>query len=107
MSPMPAARLGAALVLLAPLCACQSSAVPDAVQAPTRSRGQPISFAFPPAGAESEVSSESTRGRVTALLPYGQVSVIKDAGHVPNYSHPERLAALVRAFVKSGVETTL
>ena len=72
MSPMPTAGLGAALVLLAalffsPLYACQSS-VPDAVEAPVRSRGEPVLFSCPPAGADSEVSSESTRGRVTALL---------------------------------------
>jgi hypothetical protein len=68
MSPMPtAAGLGAALVLLA-LCGCQSSSVPAAVEAPVQSRGEPLLFAFPPAGADSDVSSESTRGRVTALL---------------------------------------
>ena len=39
--------------------------------------------------------------RVAALLPHGQAAVIPDAAHVPNYSHPKRLAALVRAFVAS------
>lgn len=37
--------------------------------------------------------------QVTALLPQGQLAVIPDAGHVPNFSHPTRLAALVRRFV--------
>ena len=40
--------------------------------------------------------------RVAALLPQGQAVVIPEAAHVPNYSHPARLAALVRAFVGSG-----
>ena len=39
--------------------------------------------------------------RVAALLPQGQAAVIPEAAHVPNYSHPRRLAALVRGFVKS------
>jgi pimeloyl-ACP methyl ester carboxylesterase len=39
--------------------------------------------------------------RVAALLPRGQAAVIPEAAHVPNYSHPERLAALVRAFIDS------
>ena len=39
--------------------------------------------------------------RVVALLPQGQVVVIPDAGHVPNFSHPARLTTLVRAFVES------
>jgi pimeloyl-ACP methyl ester carboxylesterase len=39
--------------------------------------------------------------RVAELLPRGQASVIKEAGHVPNFSHPTRLAALVRGFVQS------
>ena len=62
------AGLGAALCLLAPLCACQSSSVPASAPAPIQSRGEPLLFAFPPAGDDSEISSESTRGRVTALL---------------------------------------
>ena len=37
--------------------------------------------------------------RVAALLPHGRVEVISEAAHVPNYSHPERMATLVRAFV--------
>jgi hypothetical protein len=53
---------------LAPLNSCQSSSVPAVMAAPAKSRGQPVLFAFPPAGADSDVSSESTRGRVTALL---------------------------------------
>lgn len=40
-------------------------------------------------------------GRVAALLPQGRSVVIPEAAHVPNYSHPERMAALVRAFVAS------
>jgi pimeloyl-ACP methyl ester carboxylesterase len=39
--------------------------------------------------------------RVAALLPQGQAAVIPEAAHVPNYSHPERMAALVRAFIDS------
>jgi 2-hydroxy-6-oxonona-2,4-dienedioate hydrolase len=39
--------------------------------------------------------------RVAALLPQGRATVIPEAAHVPNYSHPERLAALVRTFVVS------
>ena len=39
--------------------------------------------------------------RVAELLPQGRVAVITEAAHVPNYSHPERMAALVRAFVAS------
>ena len=46
-------------------------------------------------------------GRVAALLPQGQVAMIREAGHVPNFSHPARLAALVRAFVESGVSQDL
>ena len=38
--------------------------------------------------------------RVAALLPQGQAAMIPEAAHVPNYSHPERLAALVRAFME-------
>jgi pimeloyl-ACP methyl ester carboxylesterase len=40
--------------------------------------------------------------RVAELLPRGQATIIKDAAHVPNFSHPARLAALVRRFVQSG-----
>lgn len=39
--------------------------------------------------------------QVAALLPQGEVALITEAGHVPNFSHPGRLAALVRAFVGS------
>jgi 2-hydroxy-6-oxonona-2,4-dienedioate hydrolase len=45
--------------------------------------------------------------RVAALLPQGWAAVIAEAAHVPNYSHPERLAALVRAFVESGYEVVV
>jgi pimeloyl-ACP methyl ester carboxylesterase len=38
---------------------------------------------------------------VGALLPQSEAAVIEEAGHVPNFSHPTRLAALVRAFVES------
>jgi 2-hydroxy-6-oxonona-2,4-dienedioate hydrolase len=40
--------------------------------------------------------------RVAALLPQGRPAVIPEAAHVPNYSHPEHMAALVRAFIDSG-----
>jgi pimeloyl-ACP methyl ester carboxylesterase len=40
-------------------------------------------------------------GRVAALLPQGGAVVIPEAAHVPNYSHPECMAALVRAFIDS------
>jgi 2-hydroxy-6-oxonona-2,4-dienedioate hydrolase len=39
--------------------------------------------------------------RVVELLPQGRLAVIKDAAHVPNFSHPARLTALVRAFVEN------
>src|SRR5689334_10662588 len=39
--------------------------------------------------------------RVAGLLPQGQAAMIPDAAHVPNYSHPQRLAAMVREFVES------
>jgi len=45
--------------------------------------------------------------RVAALLPQGRAAVIPEAAHVPNYSHPKRLAALVRAFVESGNEVVV
>jgi hypothetical protein len=44
-------------------------------------------------------------GRVVALLPQGRVAVIREAGHVSNFSHPARLAALVRAFVENSDRT--
>lgn len=53
---------------LAPLCSCQTSTLAPSVQSPAARQGQPILFAFPPAGADIDVSSESTRGRATALL---------------------------------------
>ena len=37
--------------------------------------------------------------RVTSLLPYGQSATIAGAAHAANYSAPEALARLVRAFV--------
>lgn len=61
-------RLGLALSSLAPLCACQSSTLPPTAETPAARLGEPIYFDFPSAGADAEVSSESTRGRVTALL---------------------------------------
>jgi len=39
--------------------------------------------------------------QVASLLPQGEASVITEAGHVPNFSHPAKLAALVRAFVET------
>jgi pimeloyl-ACP methyl ester carboxylesterase len=44
--------------------------------------------------------------RVAALLPQGEVAIIPEAGHVPNFSHPARLAALVRAFVEAKARST-
>jgi hypothetical protein len=61
-------RVGLALLGLAPLCACQSSTLPATAGPGGPSLDAPIYFDFPPAGADAEVSSESTRGRVTALL---------------------------------------
>lgn len=43
-------------------------------------------------------------GRVAVLLPQCRAVEIPEAAHVPNYSHPKQLAALVRAFVESGNE---
>lgn len=40
-------------------------------------------------------------GQVIELLPRGEGAVIKEAGHAPNFSHPARLAALVRSFIES------
>ncbi len=37
---------------------------------------------------------------VAELLPHSRLMVIQDAAHVPNFSHPARLTALVRAFVE-------
>lgn len=42
---------------------------------------------------------------VASLLPQGRVALIKEAGHVPNFSHPARLAALIRSFVESDDES--
>lgn len=52
-------------------------------------------------GGQDRIVPKAWIGRVTALLPQGQVAVISEARHVPNYSHPARLAALVRSFVES------
>ena len=38
--------------------------------------------------------------RVAALLPQGHVVLIPEAKHVPNFSHPKQLAALVRSFME-------
>ena len=43
--------------------------------------------------------------RVAELLPQGRAALIPEAAHVPNYSHPERMAALVRAFVESSASS--
>lgn len=56
-------------------------------------------------GRHDRIVPMSWIGRVAALLPQGQVAVIGEAGHVPNFSHPARLAELVRAFVESGEGT--
>ena len=39
--------------------------------------------------------------RVAAQLPQGRTAVIPGAGHVSNFSHPGRLAELVRAFAEN------
>lgn len=39
--------------------------------------------------------------QVAALLPQGQFALIPEAGHVPNFSHPAQLAALIRVFAES------
>lgn len=39
--------------------------------------------------------------RVVELLPDGRMAMIKEAAHVPNFSHPAQLTALVQAFVES------
>jgi pimeloyl-ACP methyl ester carboxylesterase len=43
--------------------------------------------------------------KVAALLPQGRVAVIRQARHVPNFSHPAQLAALVRPFVETSAGT--
>lgn len=58
-------------------------------------------------GGRDRIVPMSWIGRVTALLPLGRVAVIKDAKHVSNFSHPTRLAALVREFVNNGDGRTL
>ncbi|HEY3476443.1 MAG TPA: alpha/beta hydrolase [Anaerolineales bacterium] len=51
-------------------------------------------------GGRDRIVPVSWISQVVALLPQGRVGVIMDAGHVSNFSHPARLAALVRAFVE-------
>ena len=43
--------------------------------------------------------------QVARVLPQGRVAVIPEAGHVPQFSHPARLAALVRAFMDRSAGT--
>jgi pimeloyl-ACP methyl ester carboxylesterase len=57
------------------------------------------------AGGRDRIVPKSWIGRVTALLPQGRAAVIREAGHVSNFTHPARLAALVRAFVQSHAGT--
>lgn len=69
-SSSPARR---ALACLAVACTaavggCSSGAAPAAPAASPSPRSAPISFEFPSAGEEAEVSSETTRGRATALV---------------------------------------
>ena len=52
-------------------------------------------------GGRDRIVPERWIERVVALLPQGRGAVIGDAGHVPNFSHPARLTALVRAFVEN------
>jgi pimeloyl-ACP methyl ester carboxylesterase len=52
-------------------------------------------------GGRDRIVPMSWIGRVAALLPQGGVAVLREARHVPNFSHPEQLAALVRGFVAS------
>src|SRR5215212_1513890 len=52
-------------------------------------------------GGQDRIVPVSWIGRVTALLPQARVAMIKEAGHVSNFSHPAQLAALVRAFVEN------
>lgn len=57
-------------------------------------------------GGRDRIVPMSWIARVTALLPHGQVKVIREARHVPNFSHPAQLAALVREFVRNGNGTS-
>lgn len=52
------------------------------------------------AGGRDRIVPKSWFGRVTALLPHGRAVLIPEAGHVSNFTHPVRLAALVRTFVQ-------
>ena len=52
-------------------------------------------------GGRDRIAPRWWVGRVAALLPQGGAVVIPEAAHVPNYSHPECMAALVRAFIDS------
>ncbi len=52
-------------------------------------------------GGRDRIVPRWSADRVAALLPQGGLAMIPEAAHVPNYSHPARLAALVRAFVES------
>jgi pimeloyl-ACP methyl ester carboxylesterase len=56
-------------------------------------------------GGRDQIAPSWWIKRVVELLPQGRAAVVTDAGHVPNYSHPARLTALVRAFVESEDET--
>jgi pimeloyl-ACP methyl ester carboxylesterase len=53
-------------------------------------------------GGRDQIAPRWWIKRVVELLPQGRSAVVSDAAHVPNYSHPARLTALVRAFVESG-----
>ena len=52
-------------------------------------------------GEHDRIVPEWWAERVAALLPRARVAAIPEAAHVPNYSHPVQLAALVRRFVES------
>lgn len=58
-------------------------------------------------GERDQIAPRWWINRVVELLPQGQAAVVRDAAHVPNFSHPERLTALVRGFVESGNGTGL
>jgi pimeloyl-ACP methyl ester carboxylesterase len=52
-------------------------------------------------GRRDRIVPRGWMDRVLELLPRGRGVVIRDAAHVPNFSHPARLTALVRAFVEN------
>jgi pimeloyl-ACP methyl ester carboxylesterase len=52
-------------------------------------------------GRRDRIVPRGWMNRVRELLPRGRGVVIQDAAHVPNFSHPARLTALVRAFVEN------